>query len=155
MSVFPNTLCDEMTSMVRKFWWGQTNEKTKMSQLSWNKVCTPKEEGGLGFRDLKTCNLALLAKQGWWHQTNTFSLVYRALKARYFPNGDFWGAEMGSWPSFTWRSIIAAQKIVRKGCKWQVGDGASIRIWADKWLNELATFKVLSQPNTLLHIPRH
>ena len=61
---------------------------------------------------------------------------------------------MGSWPSFTWRSIIAAKKIVRKGCKWQVGDGASIGIWADKWLNELATFKVLSQPNTLMHIPR-
>ena len=33
---------------------------------------------------------------------------------------------MGSWPSFAWRSVIAAQKIVRKRCKWQVGDGASI-----------------------------
>ena len=56
MSVFklPNTLCNEMTSMVRKFWWGQTNEKTKMAWLSWDKVCTPEKEGGLGFRDLKT-----------------------------------------------------------------------------------------------------
>ena len=51
MSVFklPNTLCNEMTSMVRKFWWGQTNEKTKMAWLSWGKDCTPKKEGGLGF----------------------------------------------------------------------------------------------------------
>ena len=41
MSVFklPNILCDEMTGMVRKFWWGQTNEKTKMAWLSWDKVC--------------------------------------------------------------------------------------------------------------------
>lgn len=33
MSVFkfPNTLCDKMTSMVRKFWWGQTNERNKMA----------------------------------------------------------------------------------------------------------------------------
>ena len=31
MSVFklPNTLCDEMMSMVRHFWWGQANEKEK------------------------------------------------------------------------------------------------------------------------------
>ena len=31
MSVFklPNTLCDEMMSMVRCFWWGQANEKKK------------------------------------------------------------------------------------------------------------------------------
>ena len=27
-------------------------------------VCTPKEEGGLGFHGLKSFNLALLAKQG-------------------------------------------------------------------------------------------
>ena len=35
MSVFklPNTLCNKMTGMVRKFWWGQTNEKTKMVGL--------------------------------------------------------------------------------------------------------------------------
>ena len=36
MSVFklPNTLCDEMTNMVRKFRWGQRNEKTKMAWVS-------------------------------------------------------------------------------------------------------------------------
>ena len=36
MSVFklPNTLYDEITSMVNKFWWGQTNERNKMEWLS-------------------------------------------------------------------------------------------------------------------------
>ena len=44
MGVFkiPNTLYDEMTSMVRNFWWGQMDGKTKMAWLSWDKVCTPK-----------------------------------------------------------------------------------------------------------------
>ena len=65
--------------------------KTKMTWLSWEKVCTPKKEGGLGFRDLKVFNLALLAKQGWWLQTNMLSLAHRVLKARYFPDSDFLG----------------------------------------------------------------
>ena len=60
----PNALCDEMTSMVRKFWWGQTSERNKIAWLSWDKMCLPKGEGGLGFRYLKAFNLTLLAKQG-------------------------------------------------------------------------------------------
>ena len=64
MSVFklPDTLCDEMTSMVHSFWWGQTNGRNKMAWLSWDKVYVPKSDGGLGFRNLKAFNLALLAK---------------------------------------------------------------------------------------------
>lgn len=51
MSVFKliSTLCDEMSSMVHKFWWGQMNEKNKMTWLSWDKMCMPKEKGGLVF----------------------------------------------------------------------------------------------------------
>ena len=62
-------------------------------------MCAPKEKGGLGFRDLKAYNLALLAKQGWRLQNNPHSLVYRVLKARYFPNIDFLHAELGTKPS--------------------------------------------------------
>ena len=64
MSVFllPNSLCDEMTSMVRQFWWGQNNGKNKTAWISWDKICTPKIEGGLGFCDLRAFNLAFLAK---------------------------------------------------------------------------------------------
>ena len=55
-----------------------------MAWLSWDKICVPKREGGLDFRNLKAFNLALLVKQGWRLQTNTNSLEYRVLKARYF-----------------------------------------------------------------------
>ena len=81
-----------MTSMVRRFWWGQANEKKKMALLSWDKMCMPKEEGGLGFHDLKAFNLALLAKQGWRLQNGSNSLVHRVFKAHYFLDGDFLSA---------------------------------------------------------------
>ena len=62
----------------------QRVKMAKIAWFSWDKVCTPKEESGLGFRDLKTFNLALLAKQGWRLQTNTSSLVYRFLRLDTF-----------------------------------------------------------------------
>ena len=48
-----DSLCDEMTSMIQNFWWGQKRDKRKMAWLSWEKLCEPKEEGGMGFRELK------------------------------------------------------------------------------------------------------
>ena len=113
----------------------------KMYWFSWDKVCTPKDEGGLGFRDLKAFNLALLAKQGWRLQTNT------SLKAKYFLDSDFLGAELGFCPSYAWRSILVAQNIVRKGYRWQVGNGTSINIWSDRWLNDSSKFRLLTRPN--------
>lgn len=66
MSCFrlPTALCDELTGMVRQFWWGQRKDERKLAWMSWENMCFPKEKGGMGFNDLKGFNLALLAKQG-------------------------------------------------------------------------------------------
>ena len=64
MSCFklPNGLCDEMTRMVRQFWWGQVKNEKKVAWMSWERMCLLKDKGGMGFRDLKSFILALLAK---------------------------------------------------------------------------------------------
>ena len=140
----PASLCDELAGMVLKFWWGQNNGVDKMAWLSWEKMCTPKETGGLGIRDLKAFNLAVLAKQGWRLQTCTNSLFYRVFQAKYFPNGDFLLATLGTKPSYAWRSIFAAQQIVRKGSNWRIGNGAKVQIWGDRWLPLSSTYKVVA-----------
>ena len=100
---------------------------------------------------MKQFNLALLAKQGWRLQTDHSSLVYRVLKAKYFPRCEFIEVSMGNNPSYTWRSIMDAQHIVREGIKWRVGNGNSIRIWGDKLLPSTPTHKVAS-PRSFLHL---
>ena len=119
MSCFklPNTLCDELTGMVRQFWWGQVKEEKKLAWMSWEKMCLSKEKCQMGFRDLKLFNLALLAKQGWRLQMNSSSLFYRVYKAKYFPRCDFIEACLGSQPCFAWRSIWAAQDVVKRGLR--------------------------------------
>lgn len=103
-------------------------------------MCVPKDEDGLGFRNLRAFNLALLAKHGWHLQTCTNSLVHRVLKACYFPNGDFLSTQLGNNPSYTWRSIMSAQLVVQHDIRWQVGNGQSINVCNDKWLNQPSTF---------------
>ena len=55
-------------------------------------------------------------------------------------------ASLGANPSFAWRSIMAGQSIVKKGIRWQVGNGDNIRIWMDKWIPTPSTYKVVSPP---------
>lgn len=59
-------------------------------------IMSAKIEGGLGFQDIRSFNLALLAKQGWRLITNPGSLLAQVYKACYFPSGDFLTANFGT-----------------------------------------------------------
>lgn len=58
MSVFKLTssFCDELRSLVPQFWWGQKSGERKIHWVTWKKLCLPKMEAGLGFRDFKLFN---------------------------------------------------------------------------------------------------
>ena len=95
-----------------------------------------KPAGGIGFRKLHEFNLEMLGKQGWRLLTSPESLVSRIFKARYFPSSSFMEAELGSNPSYIWRSILAAQNMIRSGARWRIGNGSNVRIWGDPWLSD-------------------
>ena len=65
-----------------------------------------KEDGGLGFRDLHSFNMAILAKQGWRLIQDPESLCAKILKAKYFPNTHILEAVAKNGCSYTWRSIV-------------------------------------------------
>ena len=53
-------------------------------------------------------------------------------------------AQLGLKPSYTWRSLLAGRKVLDKGLRWSIGNGQSVRIWADRWLPTPNSFKVAS-----------
>lgn len=50
-----------------------------MNWINWDKMCMPKDEGGLGFKKLDLFNQAMLVKQGWRFLHNLTALVTRVL----------------------------------------------------------------------------
>jgi hypothetical protein len=66
----------------------------------------PKEEGGLGFRDLYSFNLAMLARQTWRLLQAPESLCAQVLHVKYFPDGNLLAAKPIVGMSYVWRSIL-------------------------------------------------
>ena len=103
MGVFqlPVKLCEELQALCARFWWGQIGNERKIHWLSWEKLTRPKSEGGIGFKDLRQFNLAMLAKQGWRLLQDQESLLFKCLKARCFPRCHFLEATDSLTSSFT------------------------------------------------------
>jgi hypothetical protein len=41
--------CDEITQLIRRFWWGEEGGKRKVHWMAWDKLLAPKSKGGIGF----------------------------------------------------------------------------------------------------------
>ncbi|XP_019181991.1 PREDICTED: uncharacterized protein LOC109177145 [Ipomoea nil] len=121
--------------VMNRYWWG-TGTDRGIHWKAWDRLCIPKKYGGLGFKDLKAFNLAMLGKQAWRFLTNTDSLVSRVYKARYYPKLTFSEASMGNNPSYCWRSIMAAKELITGGVRRRIGNGESTLIWKDPWLQD-------------------
>jgi ribonuclease HI len=146
MSVFqiPKGVCKRMMDAIASFWWGDDEESNKMHWYAWWKMCYPKSEGGMGFRDFHSFNLAMLAKQVWRLIKEPDSLCAKVLRAKYYPDGNIFRAGPKAGSSFTWQSILAGLTTFKRGFIWRVGNGEKINIWSDPWVPASADFKVIS-----------
>ena len=145
----PEGCCNEIESMLARFWWGSNARERKMHRLSWGRMGKAKNKGGLGFRGFSVFNKALLGKQCWRILSDNESLLSIVFKSRYFPRSDFMESKIGFQPSYAWRSLFNAKDVMELGSRWLIGDGQKVKIWKDNWLLEQGKFKVWSPVKNL------
>ncbi|KAK1379408.1 hypothetical protein POM88_026152 [Heracleum sosnowskyi] len=135
-------LINKIMMMVRNFWWGGDPSSKTIHWRKWDILTRAKSEGGMGFRDLKVFNLALLAKQCWRLVLNPSSFWARVLKGIYFPRDNFLNAKKGSRASWLWNNLLKGRDVLLAGIRWQVGNGKSINFWCDRWVSNSPHFFV-------------
>ncbi|XP_014757730.1 uncharacterized protein LOC106866653 [Brachypodium distachyon] len=131
MGIFkvPAALSEDLTKLVRDFWWGVEHGKRKAQWIGWPKLIRTKHEGGLGFRDMRIFNQALLARQAWRLLQFPKRLRARTLKAKYYPNDSLIDIVFTGNPSSTWTAISFGLELLERGIVWRVGDGKQIHIY--------------------------
>uniref|UniRef100_A0A2N9FFZ0 Uncharacterized protein n=1 Tax=Fagus sylvatica TaxID=28930 RepID=A0A2N9FFZ0_FAGSY len=101
-------------------------EERKIHWLRKQHLSHSKKDGGIGFRNLQIFNIALLACQGWRLLQHPNSLVFRILKAKYFPTQSFLEASVRGHASYLWRSICEAKESLKLGLRWRVDEDAMV-----------------------------
>lgn len=82
-NLLPKSTCDNIDKMSRDFIWGFTNEGKGTHLVAWDKLCRPKNEGGIALQKAKVMNQSLLIKVGWGLINRKDSLWARTLKGKY------------------------------------------------------------------------
>ncbi|KAK2663530.1 hypothetical protein Ddye_002104 [Dipteronia dyeriana] len=129
--------------LVHDFLWGHSSSKSVVHLISWDKVYPSKQDGGLGIKNSKDMNQALLAKVGWKLLQNDCGIWSQILKYKYLNKRYITDLNLNKNMvcSSTWKAIAFCAKLIIKGLKWRVGSGATIRFWIDDWVPDVGVLE--------------
>ncbi|CAN1127408.1 Putative ribonuclease H protein At1g65750 [Linum perenne] len=93
-TVLPATTCEAIDKRIRNFIWGSTDEERKTHLVSWERICAPKENGGLGLKLSRILNRAYMTKLAFNFFRDTDRLWVRILQSKYFKHSNQEAIEM-------------------------------------------------------------
>ncbi|GKV42304.1 hypothetical protein SLEP1_g49718 [Rubroshorea leprosula] len=142
----PKGILYSLDKIRRNFLWGGSREENKIKWVSWERVCRKKVCGGLGVKNLRKFNLALMGK--WWGRLakGEEGLWGKVIKGKYGGNGGQWmswvrdGRRTGS---LWWRDIQSlnvredgSEGWLTEGFRIKIGEGKGVSFWWDEWCGE-------------------
>ena len=78
------SVCNKLDAASKRFWWNPNKGSGNyLAWKSWEQLCLPKCQGGLGFCKSKCFNNASLAKLTWLVTSNRKSICMQALRSKY------------------------------------------------------------------------
>jgi hypothetical protein len=136
----PSGIISKLESLFKRFLWGGGVESRKINWVKWDKICREKEDGGLGIKNLKAFNLALLGKWKWRIQSEKNSLWVRVLASKYGESNGRINRD-GSQGSTWWKDINNIERGVwgfkldwfSEKLSRHLGNGSDTLFWLDPW----------------------
>ncbi|XP_074267220.1 uncharacterized protein LOC141590534 [Silene latifolia] len=128
--LIPSNIMNKITSICRNYLWSGSSEFKKVPNISWSTCCLPKDEGGLGIKEAKVWNKALLGKYVWWLANKKDHLWVKRVSNIYM-KGSAWTAYKPPVDcSWSWKKLTHIMETFKQAYT------------KNKWLNTPAEYTV-------------
>lgn len=131
--VLPVSILKKIDSLCLNFLWQSQEGKKPMALVSWQQVCLPRNEGGLGVKQLKVWNKAALGKHIWNLNCKANSLWSSWLQANYLKGESFWKIKIPQDCFWGLRKLLQLRDMYKSSFKVQLGDGRETSLFYDWW----------------------
>ena len=122
----PTGVTNNIDRINREFFWKKNNTDKGLPLIAWDRVCKPKESGGLGLRKTAAVNKAFQCKLAWKIVTNQNGIWVSIMRDKYLKQQEFFDTHSKHSDWVVWRNIIRCKDLICQGIIWRLGDGKDI-----------------------------
>ena len=154
--ILPAKCLDTIESMCSAFLWSGSPTQTHKAKVSWEDLCFPKDEGGLGVRKLRDSARVFALKLIWRLFTQASSLWVSWVRHYLLRYNSFWDVRDESKGSWIWRKLLKLRDVAYQFIKVEVKNGRSCHFWFDNWMGNGRLIDVTGAVGTTyLGVQRH
>lgn len=143
---WPLKIITQCERAIKNFLWTGDAKKRKALVVSFEKICSPYCEGGLGLSKLEVVNKAMLMKL-WWNIKNSTKKWAQFMRAKFLKiNGDLIDYKLKSsiMPGIRW-----IYEEVEKHTRCLVGDGRNTSLFFDNWCGAASLAQNMGIPSAV------
>ena len=108
--------------LIKKIFWNKSNNNY-IPLLSWDRICTPKSEGGLGIHKAEDLNNALQMKLLWKLLFDKDNIWVRIITEKYLKEENILHYNDKKAKSWQFGRLLHLRNIFQTAIGWEVADG--------------------------------
>eukprot|EP00253_Pinus_taeda_P004208 PITA_04208 len=132
----PKGVLQQFRTIQRDFLWGKGEERNKWALVAWDKICKPKNHGGLGLDDPKVLSKVLGAKLWWcWvkYPKAQWASIWKEKYTSTWEDNDHIRMSGIIKGSHIWNKSWKNRGLIQENSFWEIREGDLALFWEDKW----------------------
>ncbi|GJV03208.1 RNA-directed DNA polymerase, eukaryota, reverse transcriptase zinc-binding domain protein [Tanacetum coccineum] len=126
-----NCVDKDINKILKGFLWSQGELSKGKAKVAWRNICSPKNQGGLGLKDLVLWNKAMIIKHLWYIALDKNSLWVKWVNTVKLKGKSIWAVNEKVTDSWGWKNMLTLRDDVRQYMIMKVGNGEKTYVLYD------------------------